>query len=357
MSSDLLLQIILEAVPDLLPGRPAVATAIPISETRHHSVYKVTTESGLELAVKHHPFASLTRNHPYDLLDLECAVSQILMADGCPVPECYAIDTQNLLTISEWSGDVTLDDYCQETAKPDQIIARRVLDGFLAIQTSIQKSRKELSPRAFPGCDVQGLEQSWLETTDLISQSISGLLKYLNPAIRITNTGIQDLWGDLIEALSQNTPVLGATDYNARNIVLESENQTIHFLEFSKLGWDWPERRLVQYASSLGAGLKNAQFRSIITPITVSNYANHPSNQHAEPEFLAGMLDGHHFIFHLLAGIRIHQALTFPNSNTSTALLSVWRNPEERLSQLGRILSDPLSEHPPTSQLREIFQP
>ena len=69
---------------DQLPEQ-RIAKIEPLSETRAHAVWKVTTDRSV-FAVKHHLFAPLTRGKPYHLLAVEQKVTDHLLASGVSVP-------------------------------------------------------------------------------------------------------------------------------------------------------------------------------------------------------------------------------------------------------------------------------
>ena len=47
-------------------------------------------------------------------------------------------------------------------------------------------------------------------------------------------------------------PDVGSLDYNARNVVLDEAGGRVTLVDFAATGVDWPERRLVQYATATG---------------------------------------------------------------------------------------------------------
>ena len=47
-------------------------------------------------------------------------------------------------------------------------------------------------------------------------------------------------------------PDVGSLDYNARNVVLDEARGRVTLVDFAATGVDWPERRLVQYATATG---------------------------------------------------------------------------------------------------------
>ena len=357
-SNDPLLCAIRHALSGLLPDRPnrVCIRPLPGGEARGHTVWKVTTPTGACLAVKQQTFAPLTRNRPYDLLEVEKTVCRLLRAEGCPLPEVYATEPEYSLIFFEWCGRLTLDDICQEATPPVRSsFADRTVDGFAAVQAAFQTHTPALSQRAFPGCDPKGLLESWQEATDGLERALPHLVAHFNPA-STPQAVAHRLWPALVADLEAAPPTLGTTDYNARNVVVNPEPEDLTFIEFSKLGWDWPERRLVQYTTGLGAGRPDGRFRSLLTPRTTARYTDRAANgRSATPEAIARRLDGHHLTFHLLAGCRLLAAASAPTEGRNPGLLNAWRNPERRLKQLQRILATPLSGNPAICELRSLF--
>ncbi len=331
------------AVPTLLTGRPAVARINPVSN--HPGVWRVIAQDGCKLIAKHQMFGPLTRGKPYDLLEVEETAIRLLRTAECPVPKVYGVDTAQSLIFTEWCGDHTLDDICQN-ADPStrSFYAQRTIEGFSAIQTTLHEHSSALSRRTFPGCDPAGLRASWQQATATLHTHLPAL------ATR-TAARANQLLSDLLNTLGAAPPLLGPTDYNARNIVINPEAQTLHFIEFSKLGWDWPERRLVQYTTALGAGRPDGGFHTLLSKHTTARYAARTP----DPQQTARLLDGHHLVFHLLAASLLQNAHS--TSSHNLPLRQAWQNPKARLHQLRFILASPLSENPLTTELRTFFTP
>ena len=358
--SESLIDAIVRAVPALLSGAPAVLRVDPVArgEGHHPGVWRIIAEDGSKLVVKHQMFAPFTQGKPYDLLDVEETVCGLLHADGCPVPRVYGVRADCHLIFFEWCGDCTLDDLCQESEGPVRAAcAGRAVDGFAAIQSALCAHTPALSHRVFPGCDPAGLLETWGETIGGVEGALPDLAAHLNASLSPRAlVRLRRLLPDLLRRLGQAPPLLGPTDYNARNIVIHPDTGDLRFIEFSKLGWDWPERRLMQYATSLGAGRPDGAFRCLLDRHAAARYAARAAEyQEASPEGIARRLDGHHLIFHLLAGRMLLAALSGPSGGRSAHLLRIWRNPAVRLRQLLHALSTSLSDDPLTCELRSLF--
>lgn len=326
----------------------------PVKDVRsvpgHPNVWKVALADGSFLVAKQHAFAPLARGEPHDLL----AVEQLAHArlSGTPVPTLYATDSDHDLVFFEWCGDRTLDDVCQEGNAG--AYGRLVVDGFSRIQSAFHEHGDDFAPRTFPGCYPQDLRQTWRRTTRNLAGSLPSLAERLSRSVsRRRFIAESDALTGLLQFLEQAAPLAGPTDYHAGNIVIDPATRTLRFIEFSKVGWDWPERRLTQYTTSHGSGRPDGGTVSVLTPALTGRYSALASKYREEPpEQIAALLDGHHFVFHLLAAQSLLDALPDPRH----PLLDRWRNPEARLEQLRRILSTPLCDDPRTTALRSCFE-
>ncbi|MDE3000922.1 MAG: hypothetical protein OXU79_17745 [Gemmatimonadota bacterium] len=341
----------IEAVRRIAPAavRGGSAVACVRSLPGHPNVWKVALGDGSFLIAKQHVFAPLVRGEPHDMLAVEQLVHARL--SGAPVPRLYAADTEHDLVFFEWCGDRTLDDVCQEGATG--ACGRLVVEGFSRIQSLFCARSDDFAPRTFPGCYPGDLRRTWRRTTGSLASALPRLCSRLSgSADGKRYAAMSGTFTELLQFLEQAAPLPGPTDYNARNIVIDPAARSLRFIEFSRIGWDWPERRLTQYTTSHGAGRPDGGIRSVLTPALAARYAALASEYRAEPlAEIEALLDGHHFVFHLLAARTLLDALPDPGH----PLLERWRNPEARLAQLRRILSIPLCGDPRTTALRSCF--
>ena len=309
-----------------------IAKIETLSETRAHAVCKVTTDRSV-FAVKHHIFAPLTRGKPYHLLAVEQKVTDHLLASGVPVPRIIATDHD--MVIYEWCGNHTLDDICQ-TADPKPF-AHSVINTLCALEKAFYKHRSKFIPHVAPGCSADNLREQWHSTTQSLIETLPGL-------VRAPNTpDLLSTWETLINELIQAPPVLGPTDYNARNIACPNP-ETATVLELAKIGYDWPERRLIQYTTSLGAHNPRGSIIGLLTPSLARHYAHFASKLYSTPiETILFRLDAHHLIYHLFAA---HICLTTPP----------WQNIKTRLTQHKNLISQSLSDHPLINKFRAYFE-
>ncbi len=347
-STDPLVAAIRRIAPTAVPGAFSVTEIQPVP--RHPNVWKVELGNGSLLVAKHHVFAPLARGKPHDLLAVEQLAHARLF--GAPVPRLYAADNDHDLVFFEWCGDHTLDDVCQDGVA--EVYGSLAVEGFSRIQSVFHAQGDVFAPRTVPGCHRPDLRRTWRRATQPLIRDVPRLAERLSGPVAIHRIArFRKALSDLLENLDRAAPLPGPTDYHARNIVINPADRTLRFIEFSKIGWDWPERRLTQYTTSHGAGRPDGRTYSALTPALNTRYAALTTEYRAESETeIAALLDGHHFIFHLLAARSLLDALRNPHH----PLLNSWRNPEARLEQLRRILTLSLSADPRTTELRSFFE-
>ena len=320
---------------DKLPDQQGVEKIEPVSESRAHAVWKVTTNKSV-FAVKHHLFAPLTRGKPYDLLAVEQRVTNHLLANGVSVPRIIATEPDEGLVVCEWCGDQTLDDICQ-TADPTPF-AHRVIHTLCALEKAFRDHPSKFASRIAPGCGADALRERWLRIAPSLGETLFALASRRASDLLAT-------WTELVEELARASPVLGPTDYNARNIAC-SNSMAVTVLELAKIGCDWPERRLVQYTTSLGAHHPKGRVVGLITPSLAQYYANLASELYAIPvETILARLDAHHLVYHLFATHLCLSARAYP-----------WKNLEARMAQHRRQIALSLSDHPTVCKLRAYFE-
>lgn len=318
---------------DKLP-KQRIAKIEPLSETRAHAVWKVTTDRSV-FAVKHHLFASLTRGKPYHLLAVEQKVTNHLLASGVSVPRIIATDPDCGLVIYEWCGNHTLDDICQ-TTDPSPFV-HSVINTLCALEKAFYNHRSKFIPHIAPGCSAEDLREQWHNTTQSLTETLPTLVSDPNASDLLST------WETLVNELIHAPLVIGPTDYNARNIACPNP-ETATVLELAKIGYDWPERRLIQYTTSLGAHNPRGRIIGLLTPPLAQYYAHFASKLYSTPiKTILLRLDAHHLIYHLLAA---HICLTTPH----------WQNTKTRLAQHKSRISLPLSDHLLVNKFRAYFR-
>ena len=323
-----------------LPNHRVIHNIEAISESRAHTVWKITTNTSV-YATKQHIFAPLTRGKPYDLLAVEQKVTHHLLSHGISVPRIIATDSDHGLVLYEWRGDHTFDDICQSMDPEPYILS--VIHTLCETQRAFHNA--QFAPHVAPGCGLDDLQEQW----QIISQSLNKTLPELSQRITGSSITPQVLASltTLLSYVAEAPPSLGLTDYNARNIVC-TNTDTATLLELAKIGYDWPERRLVQYLTSLGAHNPNGRIVNVLTPSRAQYYATTSSKLYQTPEkTILTRLDAHHLIYHLLA---IQMCFVAQNDKEHP-----WKNIEARITQHHDQISHRFSNNKTICALRDHF--
>ena len=332
-----------------LPGEPSVLGVVELTET----VWVIELESGEKVVAKYHGDGAVTARQADDVLAVERRVLDLLGAQGCSVPRVLGADPQTLFVFYEYKGDQTVDDLCQQAPPRTHSrcrLGRELVDRFCQIESALAAHREELQHLASPAARIEVLPATAARAE---AGALKGLARFFGLCDNgATGAALASYVREISRQLSSREPTLGSTDYNARNIVADGEwGRPISFIEFSRIGWDWSERRLVQYATSLGAGRPDGRFVSLIQPDFVEYYAHCGG----DPESRAAALDGHHILFHLNAAALLFRALDEPHLPPHRILLRAWRNPQRRIAQLVELIATPLTGDRLCAQFRDAF--
>ena len=315
-------------------------------------VWRLDLDGGRRAVAKRQPFAGLTRGRADDLLAVEQRVLALLGERKCPVPRVLGSDPSAGIIFFEHVGDETLDDAARSSGPESrQRLRERLVSGFLRLEQAFADCRPELEPHVSPAASRDRLPAVLDQVRGGALDGLHGLLRRFGqgdgPALR----KLEELIDELCSRLAGEEPSLGSTDYNARNVVVDPGSGSVSFIEFAKIGWDWPERRLVQYATGLGAGALGG-FAGLLDRTAAGRYARAAPGDGARRAFA---LDGHHLLFHLNAAARLCGALDRPGPEPHRALLKAWRQPDLRLGQLCAAVAAPLGDDTMTTGLRRQF--
>ena len=262
-------------IPELLGLSVEVVSALAAG------VWRVQVAGGRELVAKYQIFAPLTRGKAYDLLEVERDVLMVLSQAHCPVPRLLAIDAEAFFVIFESVGSATLDDWVHEQRGDTEALVEQIIRGQCAIDAALAQRTDSLASRVVPGADGAALVEAW----DAVGQRAQWGLEVLCCRLDLAppTREVQSALGAVHAHLAQRQPALGSSDYNARNIVVSTTGPTASFIEFAKLGWDWTERRLVQYTTCMGSGRPGAVMRPLLDARAARRYAEISLRSDAAP--------------------------------------------------------------------------
>jgi len=330
------------AVPGVLCGRPAVAHIVSLAE----DVWEIAVEDGRKLVAKRQIFGFLVSGGSFDLLDVEKKVLGILREDGCPVPRALGCDRAAQIIYLEHVGDRTLDDLVQEGAGGSPWSdARQAIVGLQAIDQSCRRHREELLPLVAGAVSEGALQAAWQSARRQARVGLTGLQRHLDG--QAPTSRCYEALEEMGSWLASRPAALGSTDYNARNLVVDSGSGKLSFIEFAKIGWDWTERRLVQYTTSLGSGREDGFMRSLLDAGGAAFYQEHSGKRDG-----ARALDYHRIFFLLNGAAMLCRALETPSKTPGAHLLSLWKNPQQRLTQFTSDLAAALSADSVAAEFR-----
>ena len=319
-------------------GHPPVRAIAPLAE----GVWRIEDADGRKVVVKHQLFGRLTQGTAYDLLEVERDVLGFLHSAGCPVPAVLGIDQETHCIFLQWVGDRTLDDAIQDG---DRAATIQAILGLCAIERACAQ-RADLEPRVVPSANRAALAAAWDEAGERAHAGIEQLCSRLQQPL---DTGMQPLLETMHGWLAARPAALGSVDYNARNAIVEPRRTRVYFLEFAKIGWDWTERRLTQYTSSMGSGRQDGQMRSLLDASAARLYAEESGRSDG-----VRALDYHRIFFLLNSAALLGAALD--GEPHALALRQHWKRPHARLRQCAAMLAQGLSTDPSATEFRSRLQ-
>ncbi len=316
-------------------GYPPVRAITPLAR----GVWRVEDADGRKVVVKHQLFGRLTQGTAYDLLEVERDVLGFLRADGCLVPTVLGIDSDAHCIFLQWVGDRTLDDAIQDG---DRTATLQAIRGLCAIERACAQRAAQLEPRIVPSANRAALDAAWDEAGVRAHAGIEQLCRPLD-------VGLPPLLESMHDWLATRPVSLGSLDYNARNAIVGPEGTRVYFLEFAKMGWDWTERRLTQYTTSMGSGRQDGRMGSLLDAPAARLYAEVSGRGDG-----ARALDYHRIFFLLNSAALLCAALN--GGPHALALRQRWKRPYARLRQCAAMLAQGLSTDPSAAEFRSRLQ-
>jgi len=223
---------------DAMPTR-----AIPISR-----VFAVTMGDGQRFAVK----CGLQRrgvDPAADPIATEWAALVLLANAGRRVPAPVGYDRDARVFVTKWVDGPTVDDACQGDVRLATADVSACLRELREIHRQCEASQSELAPHVPPQDDAR-IEAEFAASFERAREAYYACLDGASALRAATVARCDGWWQALWAILVPGASFLGSADVNARNIILSPQGPC--FLDFSSLGWDWPERRAACYMTSLG---------------------------------------------------------------------------------------------------------
>ena len=273
---------------------------------------------------------------------------------GCLVPNVILTYEKDRTVLLEWRGGHTLDSLAQcNTGKNILPELSTIVKELCKIESVFAENIDLFRPYTFQ-FDVKETLQSLLER----GRTTVGYLQQLCKT-PLTSSEIECLdaaWTSLSNRLLEAPLTLDSLDYHARNIVIFTGLPS--FIDFASIGWDWQERRLVQYFNSLGAYQDGANFVSLLNLELVKTYAEWvvQHRENCSVTDVAARVDGHHLLFYLSVVYRILEATARPESRENQILVEAWGDLRLRFQHvISLIINTKLSDNEEINQIREMI--
>ena len=314
-----------------------------------HNVCRLKLGSANYL-LKQHDITTPVVEAGYTPCEIEATVLSILNDNGCPVPKIIWKSNDFHALMLEWCGALTLDAIAQSEPMSNlKPILPTIVTTLCRVETVFKENTELLTPYAFR-YDMDSTLQQVLE------QGRKTLGYLVGPTTSSQTVHLDTAWTALSNRLIRAPLTFDSLDCQSRNIVISEE--TPFLIDFSSVGWDWQERRLVQFFNSIGANQRDANFVSLLNRDLVATYAAWVTT-HREtclPAEIAARVDSHHLLFYLSVIHRLLSAVARPEAPDSRVLLTAWGDAKTRYqSALMQLMNTDLSDDVYTIQIREII--
>lgn len=274
---------------------------------------------------------------------------------GCLVPKLIWDSEKDQTLLLEWRGERTLDTLAQSNTEASVLpILRTIIKELCRIESVFAENIELFRPYIFY-FDVKKTLQGLLDRGRKTVGYLLQLSKTPPTSSQIVN--LDAAWTSLSERLLDVPLTLDSLDYQARNIVISNEHPS--FIDFASIGWDWQERRLVQYFNSLGAYRDEANFVSLLSRELVETYAKWvvQNRESCSVSGVAARVDGHHLLFYLSVVYKILEVTARPESNENQILVEAWGDLHKRYQQaISLIINTELSDDIEINRIREMIQ-
>jgi len=304
--------------------------------------------------LKQHEITDPVTESGFTPFQIEKFTLATLHKGGCLVPRIIWASEQYQALLLEWRGEYTLDSLAQSRSVSSLMPElHTILNVFCHIEEVFRKNEAQFRPYIFHFNLKQTL-QRLLEQ----GRKTVGYLQHLSktPPTASQAAQLDIAWDSLSNHLLGVLPTLGGLDYQARNIVFDRELP--YFIDFASVGWDWQERRLVQYFNSIGASQEGANFVALLNRELVDAYAEWvvEHREKCSTADIAARVDGHHLLFYLSILHRILQAVAKPETAENQILLDAWGDARLRFQRaMELIINTDLSDDIHTTQIREMI--
>ena len=260
-----------------------------------------------------------------------------LKKGGCLVPTVVWESKKDNALLLNWCGNHTLDVVAQNVSISHlSTLSDTILTVFNRVEEVFRVNEPQFEPFIFQ-FDAKENLQYLLNQGRKSIEYLTSLSKKSLTSNQITQ--LDTAWSSVSTRLLNAKLTLGSLDYQARNIVID---QLPYFIDFASVGWDWQERRLVQYLNSIGAYQGGGNFVSLLTRNVVERYAELVANHREDYSItdISACVDGHHLLFYLTVIHRILKSVARPEDPESQILIKAWGDPLLRLQSAISLIVD-----------------
>ena len=347
---------IIPKISDRFGKSPDCLHVAPIKHgyVERNSLWRVIV-NGQSYLLKQHFITHPIGDSAFTPFEVELTVLSTLRDAGCSVPAIVWRSAQDFCLLLDWRGESTLDDLAQtaslESLKETIISA---LSEFCQIEKGFADRQTDFAPYVYPLDYPVYLRQTMQEMLDQGRKTMGYLSRLYGET---ESSDLDELWSNFSQTLHRNSATLGTLDYNARNIVIDAGDST--FVDFGSVGWDWSERRIVQFFNSLGSNREGGNFLNLLNREIIRAYTNQAVTYRSgisEGDIFA-RLDYHHILFYLSIVHRLLEAVAQPEKERNRALLKGWGDAGARLARALEILVDSeLSDDSSAQRIREFVR-
>ncbi len=270
------------------------------------------------------------------------------------VPQIVWESGEHETLLLSWCGDETLDYRTQNRHGKNLVpLLHTILIEMCKIEGFFANNLTQFKPYMFQFDLKQNLHHLLKQGRRTI-----GYLGHLSktPPTTTQMENLNQAWNSIANRLLTVQPTLGGLDYQANNIVID--DQLPYFIDFGSIGWDWQERRLVQYFNSIGAYQEGCNFISLLNRELVDKYAKWVSENREKCSItdVVMWVDGHHLLFYLSIIHRILEAVAKPEQSQNKILVKAWGDMQLRFKRsISLIIDSRLSDDNHTNYIRDII--
>ncbi len=334
-------------------------TDIVVDKILHGNIEKRNVCSlnirGNRYVLKQHEITVPVTESGFTPLQIEKFTLSTLHDAGCPVPNLIWDSEKDHALLLEWRGERTLDSLAQSNSVASILPElHTTIKELCRIESVFTASIDLFRPYVF-SFDVKETLQGLLDRGRKTVSYFQQLCKTSRNSSQIAC--LDSAWTSLCNHLFEAPLTLDSLDYQARNIVFDVGLPS--FIDYASIGWDWQERRLVQYFNSLGAYQEGANFISLLNRELVETYAEWvvQHRENCSVSDVAARVDGHHLLFYLSIVHRILSATARPEVQENQVLEQAWGSLHSRYQRaISLIINTNLSDDNDINQIREIIR-